>query len=93
MSWPLRSATTRFVELRRILEAAVQTNRALVERAGHAAHRRGEVLQPGAPARPAPTLTLAACKPVRIELDGQLALDLAEHLHVGDAGDRRAARA
>ncbi len=75
------------LELRRILETAAQTNRALVERAVHAAHRRGEVLRLKRlhHLRDADVRRL---QPVRIDFDRQLALDLAEDLHVGHARNR-----
>ena len=92
MSCPLRSATTRLSNSCGILETAAQPNRALVERTVHATHRRREILrlQRLHDLRDADVRRLQL---VRIDLDGQLALDLAEDLHVGHAGESRAARA
>ena len=72
------------VELRRVLETAAQANRALVERTVHPANRRREVLR----LQRADDLCDADVRRlqlVRIDLDGQLALHLAEDLHVGHA--------
>jgi hypothetical protein len=90
---PLKSAIVRgssppreLLEIAGALEPAAQANGALVVSAGYPAHRRGQVLR-AERLHHLRDRDIAPGERGGVELDGELALDTAHDLDVGDAGD------
>ena len=73
-------------EIRGRVEPAEQADGALVERAVEPAHRRGQVLRLQR-LHDLADADAGRLQRLRLERDGHLALDAADHAHLGDAGD------
>ncbi len=82
---PVAIGDDQVLELGRILETPAQANRALVEDAVHATDRSREVLQLKR-LHHLGDADVRRLELVRVDFDRQLALDLAEDLHVSHAG-------